>query len=213
MTRKNRFDRFVESEKKSKTAEAKLSRQKKEYLLNLSKDSAGNSPEDFLDKSDSNACREFLRTMAANKYTGADRLKLEILKRKKILSQVDMLVGSWSSSKARRLRASLRWLVLWRGYGYKIGILSNENYPGLDNAEVYLCTDGLLRCRRYGSIFYDGTSYASGIGRLPTDFKLLGKFKLSTGRFVVQTSKDTAPIFKYMSPQEIFEEIIKNNLV
>lgn len=215
MADKNRFEEIVDSATKAKKAQDKLDKQVVKYLLEVSIDWVGNPPEEYLDKDDVIIAKEFVSYMKKKHFVGAEKLKLERTKRKHTLSAAEMLVGSSSHSRLRRLSNLSRWLVLWRGSGYKIGIITtNKRSISPVGADVYLCGDGLLRCKRNMAIFGINGSYASGTGRVPSNNSELTQYSLLVGRLIIPGSQDDQqPTFKAMKLQTVFEEIINKNLI
>jgi hypothetical protein len=189
----NYFEKLYKSEKKSKKESKNLEKQKMDYILKISDDPRGNNPEDFFKADEAVLCKDFLAFMKKHKYAGSTKLKIERLKYRRPLSTTRILSGSWHSSRIKRIARKSRWMTMWRGRGYKLGIYYNpmvDSAMPMDVLDVYLCNDGKLRCERSGPLFKDQHSFASGVGRIPTDKKLFTDYVVVTGSFSPYSDHD-----------------------
>lgn len=160
------------------------------YLERLSKDSEGSSPCDFFDPTEVAIIEDFVDQYA--NYVCPDPKVLVPGKKDLNLRQSASGKKIWGKdagniypglhlkkglvefleSGSRYRKVKLEADPTWEGQGYLIGqlnasLMPNErdggNHTGYE--DVYLCTDGKLRCTRTFGVFSD--SFAVGVGTLP----------------------------------------------
>lgn len=182
----NRFERLVNDQKKAKQLLQQLELQAKNYLLDVSLDTDGTDVSDLLSKKDEKVAYDFINYQHRYDYPGSIPLKLEKLRHLKPLNLNQMQIGSWSFSKRGTLINKLKWQTLWRGMGYKIGIIAPRSLGGIyphNSLDVYLCDDFKLRCERNLPFFKDKHSFTSGHGSLPIEKLFIGDVNLIIGEF------------------------------
>lgn len=148
-----------------------------EYLGIISTDSEGNDPAEFLSERDAEACADFIKQYSDKAHPFKRVLTLEVAETEEKLWGKDTqnlhpgvrfhqtrLQKAFGSSGTYR---TIPRKVNWAGAGYLIGHIGGSILPpSVGNEEVYLCTDGKLRCTRNHGIFLD--SYGWGVGTLPS---------------------------------------------